>query len=70
VERVTTGGPLLGTQPLARVRRHRGAQRRELDVRPSELFAIIGPGAGKTSLFNCLNGVYRPQAGEIVFNGG
>src|SRR5690606_22335065 len=35
-----------------------------------ELFAIIGPnGAGKTSIFNVLSGVYRPQAGEVVFDG-
>jgi branched-chain amino acid transport system ATP-binding protein len=36
----------------------------------SELFAIIGPnGAGKTSIFNVLSGVYRPQAGKVVFDG-
>jgi branched-chain amino acid transport system ATP-binding protein len=40
------------------------------DVRPGELFAIIGPnGAGKTSTFNCISGVYRPQAGEVRFRG-
>jgi branched-chain amino acid transport system ATP-binding protein len=38
------------------------------DVQPGELFAIIGPnGAGKTSIFNCISGVYRPQAGTIRF---
>jgi branched-chain amino acid transport system ATP-binding protein len=31
---------------------------------------LIGPnGAGKTSLFNCLSGLYRPQAGDILFEG-
>lgn len=40
------------------------------DVRPGELFAIIGPnGAGKTSTFNCISGVYRPQAGELSLDG-
>ena len=40
------------------------------DVDPGELFAIIGPnGAGKTSIFNCLNQVYRPQAGTIRLDG-
>ena len=35
-----------------------------------ELFAIIGPdGAGKTSIFNCLNGVYRPETGSIQLEG-
>lgn len=41
-----------------------------LDVREGELLAIIGPnGAGKTSLLNCINGFYRPQSGQINFNG-
>jgi branched-chain amino acid transport system ATP-binding protein len=40
------------------------------DVQPGELFAVIGPnGAGKTSIFNCISGVYRPQAGAIRFLG-
>jgi branched-chain amino acid transport system ATP-binding protein len=40
------------------------------DVRPDELFSIIGPnGAGKTSIFNTISQVYRPQKGDIVFEG-
>lgn len=40
------------------------------DVAAGELFAIIGPnGAGKTSTFNCISGVYRPQQGELTFQG-
>jgi len=40
------------------------------DVRRGELLAIIGPnGAGKTSIFNCISGVYAPQAGTIRFLG-
>ena len=40
------------------------------DVREGEIRAIIGPnGAGKSSLLNVINGVYRPQAGEIVLFG-
>ena len=39
-------------------------------VSAGELFAIIGPnGAGKTSIFNCISGVYHPQAGSISFEG-
>jgi branched-chain amino acid transport system ATP-binding protein len=35
-----------------------------------EIFALIGPnGAGKSSLLNVLNGVYIPDAGEIIFEG-
>jgi branched-chain amino acid transport system ATP-binding protein len=41
-----------------------------LSVRTGELFAVIGPnGAGKTSLLNCITGFYRPQQGNILFNG-
>ncbi|MBN7793576.1 ABC transporter ATP-binding protein [Microbacterium esteraromaticum] len=40
------------------------------DVAEGELFAVIGPnGAGKTSTFNCISGVYRPQAGSILLDG-
>ncbi len=40
------------------------------DVREHEIRAIIGPnGAGKSSMLNVINGVYRPQEGEIVFRG-
>jgi branched-chain amino acid transport system ATP-binding protein len=39
-------------------------------VDDGELFAIIGPnGAGKTSLFNSINQVYHPDAGEILWKG-
>lgn len=41
-----------------------------VEVGPDELVAVIGPnGAGKTSLMNCLSGFYRPQRGEIRFDG-
>ena len=39
-------------------------------VSTGELAAVIGPnGAGKTSLLNCITGYYKPQEGEILFNG-
>jgi branched-chain amino acid transport system ATP-binding protein len=41
-----------------------------LDVRDNEILAIIGPnGAGKTCILNCINGFYKPQKGEIYYNG-
>jgi branched-chain amino acid transport system ATP-binding protein len=41
-----------------------------LDIRKDEILAIIGPnGAGKTALLNCINGFYKPQKGEIHFDG-
>jgi len=42
----------------------------ELNVRNGELVSVIGPnGAGKTSLLNCITGYYKPQEGQISFNG-
>jgi len=41
-----------------------------LGVQAGEILAIIGPnGAGKTSLLNCINAHYRPQQGQIFFQG-
>lgn len=40
------------------------------DIRDKEILAIIGPnGAGKTALLNCINGFYKPQKGEIFYDG-
>ena len=39
-----------------------------LAVEDGEIVSIIGPnGAGKSSLLNCMNGFYKPQAGDIYF---
>ncbi len=41
-----------------------------IGVRRGEIFSLIGPnGAGKTVLLNCISGLYRPQAGRILFEG-
>jgi branched-chain amino acid transport system ATP-binding protein len=41
-----------------------------VDIRDNEILAIIGPnGAGKTALLNCINGFYKPQKGEIYYEG-
>jgi branched-chain amino acid transport system ATP-binding protein len=41
-----------------------------VDIRNKEILAIIGPnGAGKTCLLNCINGFYKPQLGQIYFEG-
>jgi branched-chain amino acid transport system ATP-binding protein len=42
----------------------------DLEVRKGEIQSIIGPnGAGKTVMMNCINGLYRPQKGNIYFRG-
>ena len=39
-----------------------------LSLDAGETLAVIGPnGSGKTSLFNCITGIYRPSAGRIQF---
>ena len=41
-----------------------------VDIRNKEILAIIGPnGAGKTCLLNCINGFYKPQQGDVFFEG-
>jgi ABC-type multidrug transport system ATPase subunit len=39
-------------------------------VRPGEFVAVLGrSGAGKTTLFRCLTGLTRPDAGAVVLDG-
>ena len=39
-------------------------------VAQGAIFSIIGPnGAGKTTIFNCISGLYKPDAGTILFKG-
>jgi branched-chain amino acid transport system ATP-binding protein len=42
----------------------------DIEVKKGEIHSIIGPnGAGKTVMMNCINGLYRPQQGNIYFKG-
>jgi len=42
----------------------------DLEIEDNSIHSIIGPnGAGKTTFFNCITGFYRPEGGEIIFNG-
>jgi len=41
-----------------------------LQIYPGEILAIIGPnGAGKTTMLNIINGFYKPDEGQIFFEG-
>ena len=41
-----------------------------LDVEPGQIVGLIGPnGAGKTTLFNVITRLYRPDSGELDFEG-
>ena len=41
-----------------------------LEVTRGQIFSLIGPnGAGKTVLLNCVNGLYPPRRGRILFEG-
>ncbi len=41
-----------------------------LHVDDGEIVSVIGPnGAGKTTVFNLVTGIFRPDSGEIVFEG-
>ena len=40
----------------------------DLHVEDGEILSVIGPnGSGKTTMFNCISGVYRPDRGQVLF---
>lgn len=42
----------------------------DIELTERSIHSVIGPnGAGKTTLFNCITGFYRPEQGEIIFEG-
>jgi ABC-type branched-subunit amino acid transport system ATPase component len=44
--------------------------RLDLEVHAGEIVSMIGPnGSGKTTVFNLVTGIYRPDAGDILLDG-
>jgi branched-chain amino acid transport system ATP-binding protein len=42
----------------------------DFTMEAGRIYSIIGPnGAGKTTFFNSLSGIYKPEEGEILFEG-
>ncbi len=42
----------------------------DIDVEEEEILAVIGPnGSGKTTMFNCITGVYHHDSGDVLLNG-
>jgi branched-chain amino acid transport system ATP-binding protein len=42
----------------------------DFSLEKGKIVSIIGPnGAGKTTFFNTITGIYKPEEGDIVFNG-
>ncbi len=68
-------GPIRGLAFRDVVFRHKTAQQHAIDhisfaVNTGETIAFVGPsGSGKTTLMKLLVGLYRPQQGNILYNG-
>ena len=42
----------------------------DISIEKEQLYGLIGPyGAGKTTVFNLLTGVYKPDAGKVILDG-
>jgi polar amino acid transport system ATP-binding protein len=63
--------PLLALKGISkRFGAHQALADVSLAVEPSETVAIIGrSGSGKSTLLRCINGLERPDSGDIEFNG-
>jgi len=47
----------------------RAVNRVDFEIHPEEIVGLIGPnGSGKTTFFNIISGIYKPDEGEVWFN--
>jgi branched-chain amino acid transport system ATP-binding protein len=67
-----TGEPILTIRGLQhRFGGVKAADNVELEIARGEIVGLIGPnGSGKSTLFNLVSGRFRPDSGEIRFQGG
>ena len=71
VPRAAAPGPILEVRGISKTYGGlRAVQDVSFDVAPGEILGVIGPnGAGRTTLFNLLNGLVPPGAGAVRFEG-
>lgn len=71
VGRTTSGSPLVEAVGVVRSFGETPALRgADLSVESGEILAIMGPsGSGKSTLLHCLAGIFRPDQGEVWFDG-
>ena len=63
--------PLLAVKGLVkRFGGFRALDELNFDLKPGEILGLLGPnGSGKTTCINVISGLYRPEAGEVYFEG-
>ncbi|MGC9323457.1 MAG: ABC transporter ATP-binding protein [Desulfomonilia bacterium] len=48
----------------------RAVDRATFEVQKNSIFSIIGPnGSGKTTIFNMISGIYKPDSGHVILDG-
>jgi branched-chain amino acid transport system permease protein len=71
LSRATASGPMLVARGLRKA--FRGVQALDgvdIEIRHGEILGLLGPnGSGKSTFINLVSGHYRPDAGEIRFEG-
>jgi branched-chain amino acid transport system ATP-binding protein len=69
-QKVNGDSPLLADKCTIRFGGLVAVNELNMQVKRGEIYGLIGPkGAGKTTIFNLLTGVYEPTSGDIHFEG-